>query len=162
MYACRPESLGIAVGIVLLVVAIFFQYCNLTSDLNVSLLSFERLLVHELVLLLCDVNLAFWQSFLTHSISLSLSLSLVAYMSTTSSASTLAPQLARPQNHKCCLERKLSPFWLRIHSNKALKEEQLQTCGIILRKRILMGKLRPNATIVEDLWLEIVHQGWLI
>ena len=59
MYACRPESLGIAVGIVLLVVAIFFQYFNLTSDLNVSLLSYERLLVHELVLLLCDVNLAF-------------------------------------------------------------------------------------------------------
>ena len=85
------------------------------------------------------------------------SLFVVAYMSTRSSASTLAPQLAQPQNHKCCLERKLSPFWLRIHSNKALKEEQLQTCGIILRKRILMGKLRPNATTMEDLWLEQVH-----
>ena len=32
---------------------------NLISDLNVSLLSFERFLLHELVLLLCDVNLAF-------------------------------------------------------------------------------------------------------
>ena len=32
---------------------------NLISDLNVSLLSYERFLVHELVLLLCDVNLAF-------------------------------------------------------------------------------------------------------
>ena len=32
---------------------------NLILDLNVSLLSYERFLVHELVLLLCDVNLAF-------------------------------------------------------------------------------------------------------
>ena len=32
---------------------------NLISYLNVSLLSYERFLVHELVLLLCDVNLAF-------------------------------------------------------------------------------------------------------
>ena len=32
---------------------------NLISDLNVSLLSYERFLVHELVFLLCDVNLAF-------------------------------------------------------------------------------------------------------
>ena len=32
---------------------------NLISNLNVSLLSYERFLVHELVLLLCDVNLAF-------------------------------------------------------------------------------------------------------
>ena len=31
--------------------------------------------------------------------------------------------------------------------------------GIILRKRILMGKLRPNATTMEDLWLEQVHQS---
>ena len=32
---------------------------NLISDLNVSLLSYEEVLVHELVLLLCDVDLAF-------------------------------------------------------------------------------------------------------
>ena len=32
---------------------------NLILDLNVSLLSYERFLVHELVLLLCDVSLAF-------------------------------------------------------------------------------------------------------
>ena len=32
---------------------------NLISNLNVSLLSYERFLVHELVLLLCDVSLAF-------------------------------------------------------------------------------------------------------
>ena len=32
---------------------------NLILDLNISLLSYERFLVHELVLLLCDVSLAF-------------------------------------------------------------------------------------------------------
>ena len=53
----------------------------------------------------------------------------------------------------------MSPFWLRIHNKKALKEEQLQMYGIILRKRILMGKLRPNATTMEDLWLEQVHRS---
>lgn len=40
VYICRPESLGIVVGIVFLVVAILFQYFNLTSDSNVSLLSY--------------------------------------------------------------------------------------------------------------------------
>ena len=36
--SCRPESLGIVVGIVFLVVAILFQYFNFTSDSNVCLL----------------------------------------------------------------------------------------------------------------------------
>ena len=34
----RPESLGIVVGVVFLVVAIIFQYFNFTEDSNVSVL----------------------------------------------------------------------------------------------------------------------------
>lgn len=34
----RPESLGIVVGIVFLVVAILFQYFNFTADSNVSII----------------------------------------------------------------------------------------------------------------------------
>lgn len=34
----RPESLGIVVGVVFLIVAIIFQYFNFTEDSNVSLL----------------------------------------------------------------------------------------------------------------------------
>lgn len=35
---CRPESLGIVVGIVFLVLAILFQYFNFTADSNVSVI----------------------------------------------------------------------------------------------------------------------------
>lgn len=35
---CRPESLGIVVGIVFLVLAIIFQYFNFTADSNVRIL----------------------------------------------------------------------------------------------------------------------------
>lgn len=38
---CRPESLGIVVGIVFLVVAILFQYFNFAADSNVSTLCFS-------------------------------------------------------------------------------------------------------------------------
>ena len=85
-------------------------------------------------------------------------------MFTTSSASTPAP---RPPTRTTSESQSL--FGEEVESipvenphNKALKEEQLQMYGIILRRRILMGKLRPNATTMEDLWLEQVHQGRLI
>lgn len=46
---CRPESLGIVVGIVFLVFAILFQHFNFTSDSIVSLFCFNSCLSDNLV-----------------------------------------------------------------------------------------------------------------
>lgn len=48
--SCRPESLGIVVGVVFLVLAIVFQYFNFTSDSNVSVFSYKSFLI----LVCCD------------------------------------------------------------------------------------------------------------
>lgn len=42
---CRPESLGIVIGIVFLAVTILFQYFNFTADSNVSFSSLATLVI---------------------------------------------------------------------------------------------------------------------
>ena len=85
-------------------------------------------------------------------------------MSTTSSTSTPAP---RPPTSTTLESQSL--FGEEVESIPVENPQQQGTKRTTtsdiwnhLRRRILMGKLRPNATIVQDLWLEQVHQGRLI
>ena len=77
-------------------------------------------------------------------------------MSTTYSASTPAPRppTSMTSESQSLFGEEVKYVLVENPQQQGTKKEQLQTYGIILRKRIFMGKLRPNATTVEDLWLE--------
>ncbi|PNX89104.1 UDP-N-acetylglucosamine-dolichyl-phosphate N-acetylglucosaminephosphotransferase-like protein, partial [Trifolium pratense] len=59
--SCRPESLGIVVGIVFLVVAILFQYFNFTADSNPMPLTLQlRCCFGDLKILHITTAIAVW------------------------------------------------------------------------------------------------------